>query len=109
VHDILVVVVHSIVTVIRPIKPGGLRAVVAEIGAYSASNPHPESQSKASSQPARFRSHYRRFMHPSPAPISHAAMRHCPKAIDAAAFPSRTDLSVANYKNRPEFRDFLRF
>jgi len=29
-HDILVILVHSIVTVIRLIKPGGLRAVVAE-------------------------------------------------------------------------------
>ena len=29
-HDILVVLVHSIVTVFRLIKPGGLRAVVAE-------------------------------------------------------------------------------
>src|SRR5262249_16120886 len=29
-HDILVVLVHSIVTVVRLIKPGGLRAVVAE-------------------------------------------------------------------------------
>jgi hypothetical protein len=29
-------------------------------------------------------------MHPSHAPISHAALRYCPKAIDAAAFPSRT-------------------
>jgi len=29
-HDILVVLVHSIVTVVRRIKPGGLRAVVAE-------------------------------------------------------------------------------
>ena len=30
-------------------------------------------------------------MHPSHAPISHTAMRHCPKTIDAASFPSRTD------------------
>ena len=29
-HDILVVFVHSIVTIVRLIKPGGLRAVVAE-------------------------------------------------------------------------------
>src|SRR5215813_6283795 len=29
-HDILVVLVHSIVTVVRLIKTGGLRAVVAE-------------------------------------------------------------------------------
>src|SRR5215472_5013407 len=29
-HDILIVLVHSIVTVVRLIKPGGLRAVVAE-------------------------------------------------------------------------------
>src|SRR6516164_1552225 len=29
-HDILVVLVHSIVTVVRLIRPGGLRAVVAE-------------------------------------------------------------------------------
>ena len=29
-HDILVVLVHSFVTVVRLIKPGGLRAVVAE-------------------------------------------------------------------------------
>ena len=29
-HDILVVLVHSTVTVVRLIKPGGLRAVVAE-------------------------------------------------------------------------------
>jgi hypothetical protein len=29
-HDILVVLLHSIVTVVRLIKPGGLRAVVAE-------------------------------------------------------------------------------
>jgi len=29
-HDILVILVHSIVTVIRRIKPRGLRAVVAE-------------------------------------------------------------------------------
>src|SRR6516162_9255806 len=29
-HDILVVLVHSIVTIVRLIKPGGLRAVVAE-------------------------------------------------------------------------------
>src|SRR5215471_18142571 len=29
-HDILVVLVHSIVTVVRLMKPGGLRAVVAE-------------------------------------------------------------------------------
>src|SRR6516165_1952427 len=35
------------------------------IGAHSASTPHPESQSEPSSQPARFRSHDRRFMHPS--------------------------------------------
>jgi len=61
------------------------------IGAHSASNPHPESQSEAISQAARFRSHDRRCMHPSHAPISHAVMRNCPKAIDAAAFPSRAD------------------
>jgi hypothetical protein len=29
-HDILVVLLHSIVTVVRLIKPGGLRAVIAE-------------------------------------------------------------------------------
>jgi hypothetical protein len=29
-HDILVILIHSIVTVIRLMKPGGLRAVVAE-------------------------------------------------------------------------------
>src|SRR5215831_9595107 len=29
-HDILVILVHSIVTVVRLIRPGGLRAVVAE-------------------------------------------------------------------------------
>ena len=29
-HDILVVLIHSIVTVVRLIKPGGLGAVVAE-------------------------------------------------------------------------------
>ena len=29
-HDILLVLVHSIVTVVRLTKPGGLRAVVAE-------------------------------------------------------------------------------
>src|SRR5262245_8536444 len=29
-HDILVVLLHSIVTVVRLMKPGGLRAVVAE-------------------------------------------------------------------------------
>jgi diketogulonate reductase-like aldo/keto reductase len=29
-HDIFVILVHLIVTVVRPIKPGGLRAVVAE-------------------------------------------------------------------------------
>jgi hypothetical protein len=29
-RDILLVLVHSIVTVVRLIKPGGLRAVVAE-------------------------------------------------------------------------------
>jgi hypothetical protein len=53
----------------------------------SSPNPHSpgiqssslESQSEASSQPARFRSDYRRFMHPSHAPGSHAAMSHCPK------------------------------
>jgi hypothetical protein len=42
-HDILVVLVHSIVTVVRLIRPGGLRAVIAGIGARSASNAHPES------------------------------------------------------------------
>src|SRR5215471_17955697 len=82
-HDILVVLIHSIVTFVRLIKPGGLGAVVAE-SAHSASIPHPESQSEASSQPACFRSHYRRFMHPSHAPISFAALRYCPKAIHAA-------------------------
>jgi hypothetical protein len=30
-------------------------------------------------------------MHPSHALISYAALRYCPKAIDAAAIPSRTD------------------
>jgi hypothetical protein len=29
-HDILVILIHSIVTVVRLMKPGGLRAVVAE-------------------------------------------------------------------------------
>ena len=29
-HDILVILIHSIVTVVRLLKPGGLRAVVAE-------------------------------------------------------------------------------
>ena len=49
------------------------------IRAPSASNAHPESQSEASSQPARFRPDYRRFMHPAPAPVSRAARWHGPK------------------------------
>src|SRR5215813_12132714 len=90
-HDILVVLVHSIVTVVRLIKPGGLRAVVAE----SALTRHQLLILNRSwkLQPACFRSHDRRFMHPSHAPISYAALRYCPKAIHAAAFPSRTHLT----------------
>ena len=90
-YDILVVVfVHLIVTVVRLLKPGGLRAVVAE-SVLTASNPPPESPSEASFQPARFRPDYRRFMHPADVSISYAALRYCAKAIDAAAFSSRTD------------------
>jgi hypothetical protein len=63
------------------------------IGTHSASTPHLESQWEASSQPARFRSHDRRFMHPSHAPSSHSAVRYCPKAFDAAAFSPRTDVT----------------
>jgi hypothetical protein len=61
-HDILVILVHSIVTVVR-YKTGWPSCRRRGIGAHSASNPHPESQSEASSQPALFRSHYRWFMH----------------------------------------------
>ena len=67
------------------------------IGAYSASTPHPQSQSEASSQPACFRSRYRWFMHSSHAPIPYAALRHCPKAIHAAAFPSPTDQTKVSH------------
>src|SRR5262244_2156593 len=96
-RDILVVLVHSIVTVVRLIKPGGPSCRRRGIGAHSASTPHPESQSEASSQPACFRSHDRRFMHPSHAPISYAALRYCPKAIHAAAFPSPTDQTKVSH------------
>src|SRR5215471_289195 len=96
-HDILVVLIHSIVTVVRLIKPGGLGAVVAE----SALTRHPllilNRSRRRAPIPARFRSHYRRFMHPSHASISHAALRYCPKAIHAAAFPSRTDETEVPY------------
>ena len=90
-YDILVVFVHLIVTVVRLIKPGGLRAVVAE----SVLTRHQilllNRSRKASSQPARFRSHYRRFMHPAYASVSRAAMWHGPKTIDPATFPSPAD------------------
>ena len=39
-HDILVVLVHSIFTVVRLIKLGGLRAVVAESALARVSTPH---------------------------------------------------------------------
>jgi hypothetical protein len=42
-YDILVVFVHLIVTVVRLMKPGGLRAVVAESVLTRHQNPHPES------------------------------------------------------------------
>src|SRR5262245_26170502 len=90
-YDILALFLHLIVTVVRLLKPGGLRAVGRRIRAHSASNPHPESQPVASYQPACFRSDHRRFMHPAHAPVSRAAMWHCLKTIDAAAFPSPTD------------------
>src|SRR5215475_12948722 len=89
-HDILLVLVHAIVTIVRLMKPGGLRTVVAESALTRRQLLILKSQSR-SSQPARFPSHSRRFMQPSHAPISHVALRYCPKAIDAAAFPSRTD------------------
>src|SRR5215471_4851528 len=89
-HDILVILIHSIVTLVRLMKPGGLRAVVAE----SALTRHQilllNRSRKRAPNP---RVSDRRALHPSHAPISSAAMRYCPKGIDAAAFPSRPDES----------------
>ena len=96
-YDIRSLFLHLIVTVVRFIKPGGLGAVVAESVLTRTSNPHPESQPEASSQPERLRSDYRRFMHPLDAPVSRAAMWHRPKTIDAAAFP-------CIIKRRPAFK-----
>jgi hypothetical protein len=91
-HNILLFLVHSIVTIVRLMKPGGLHAVVAE----SALTRHQLlilNRSRKRAPNLRFRSHDRRFMHPSYAPISYAALRYCPKAIHAAAFPPRTGRS----------------
>src|SRR5262252_6032038 len=87
-HDILVILIHSIVTLVRLMKPGGLRAVVAE----SALTRHQilllNRSRKRAPNP---RVSDRRALHPSHAPISSAAMRYCPKGIDAAAFPVLTN------------------
>jgi hypothetical protein len=80
-----------------PYKTGWPSGSRRRIRAHSASNPHPESQSEASCQPARFRPHCRRFMHRSHTSVSRAAMWHCPKTIDAAAFP-------CIIKGRPAFK-----
>src|SRR5215475_6690601 len=77
-RDILLVLVHSILTVVRLIKPGA-SCRRRGIGAHSASPPHPQSQSEARSRPACFRPHERRFMHPFHRPIAHAALRYCLK------------------------------
>src|SRR6476619_1817347 len=89
--DLLIVFVHLIVTVVRLIGPGGLRAVIAE----SVLTRHQililNRSRKRAPKPACFRPDYRRFMHPSHAPVSCAALWHGPKTIDTAAFPSRAD------------------
>src|SRR5215467_4243539 len=90
-RDLRVLFVHLIVTVVRLAKPGGLRAVVAE----SVLTRHQililnRSRKRAPNLRVLPIGH-RRFMHPAHAPFSRAAMWHCPKTIDAAAFPSPPD------------------
>src|SRR5262245_37038090 len=84
-HDILVVLVHSIVTVVRLIKPGGLRAVVEE-SALTQQQPLSLHLRRKPAPSLRVSDHIMSVY----APISYAALRYCPKAIHAAAFPSRT-------------------
>src|SRR5215469_15512872 len=87
-HDILVVLVHSIVTVVRLIKPAGLRAVVAE----SALTRHQllilnRSRNRAPSLRVSDRliaGLWTLLMHPS-------RMLRCAIVLKPSAFPSRTD------------------
>src|SRR5215472_16133867 len=95
-HDILVVLVHSIVTVVRLIKPGGLRAVVAE----SALTRHQLlilNRSRKRVPSLRVSDRIIAGLCPSHAPISFAALRYCPKAIHAATFPSPTDQTKVSH------------
>src|SRR5215471_13043954 len=90
-YDVLAPFVHLIVTVVRLIKPGGLRAVVAE----SVLTRHQililnRSRKRAPNLRVSDRI-IAGLCTPSDAPVSRAAMWHCPKTIDAAAFPSPSD------------------
>ena len=89
-YDILVVFVHLIVTVVRLIKPGGLRAVVAESVLTRHQIPI-LNRSRKRGLNLRVSDRIIRFMHPAHAPVSPASLRYCAKAIDAAAFPSPAD------------------
>src|SRR5215471_3464107 len=99
-RDLLVLFVHSIVTIGPTGKTGWPSCRHRPIRAHSPSNPHPESRPEASSQPACFRSDHRRFMHPAHAPFSRAAMWHCPKTIDSAVFPSPPDETKVSHAER---------
>src|SRR5215467_2430843 len=90
-NDILALFVHLIVTIVRLIKPGGLRAIVAE----SVLTRHQililnRSRRRAPSLRVSDRM-IAGFMHAAHAPFSHAVMWHCPKNHRRCSFPSPTD------------------
>src|SRR6516164_460137 len=90
-YDILVVFVHLIVTVVRLMKPGGLRAVVAE----SVLTRHQIlilNRSRKRDPNLRVSDRIiAGLCNPAYASLSRAAMWHGPKTIDPAAFPSPAD------------------
>src|SRR5215467_2228263 len=87
-RDIFIVLVHSIVTIVRLIKPGGLRAVVAE----SALTRHQLLiLNRCRKRAPNLRVSDRLIAGLCTLLMRPSRMRRCPKAIDVAAFPSRTD------------------
>src|SRR6266404_4257850 len=88
-REILVLFVHSIATVVRLARPGGLRAVVAE----SVLVRHQLlilNRGRKRSQPARLRPNHRRFVYPSDAAGPRSALCHRTEAVYFDASPSRS-------------------
>src|SRR6516165_9693188 len=89
--DILALFLHLIVTVVRLMKPGGLRAVVAE-SVLTRHQIRILNRSRKRAPNLRVSDRIIAGLCTlSHAPVSRAAMWHATKTVDPAAFPSPAD------------------